>query len=186
MRPTKVGVVVSQGKMLKTVKVRVQNVNWNRHIDKNIISYRTMLVHDELNKCREGDVVRIEYCRPLSARKSWAVAEFIKRQGSNWVKYNEEIPPQVRREEIKKLEEFNERSLVKSSEELLQSIPILDEFDAKIKAYEQDLRNRAKIEAEIKRVYAEEPQLVASLAGSTRSITKNLVRKHVKKSLGIP
>ena len=107
MRPSKVGVVISQGKMQKTVKVRIQNTNWNRHVDKYLVSYRNMLVHDELNKCREGDVVRIQYVRPLIPKKSWAVAEFIKLNGPSWVKYLEAIPAQVQKEKLEKLEEFN-------------------------------------------------------------------------------
>ena len=31
--------------------------------------------HDDANLCKEGDVVQIEECRPISARKSWVVIE---------------------------------------------------------------------------------------------------------------
>lgn len=180
MRPSKVGVVVSQGKMQKTVKVRVQNVNWNRHVDKNIVSYRTMLVHDELDKCREGDVVRVEYCRPLSARKSWAVAELMRLRGASWVKYNEEIPPKVRAEENAKRLELQTRGVGAQLHELG-----LDALDRQINDVEAELGVVERVNAEVARLYAEEPELVASLGGSNKSITRNLVRKHVRRALGL-
>ena len=35
--------------------------------------------HDESNDCREGDVVLIEECRPLSKMKSWRVIRVLER-----------------------------------------------------------------------------------------------------------
>jgi len=35
------------------------------------------LVHDEGELCSMGDIVRIEACRPLSARKHFAIAEIL-------------------------------------------------------------------------------------------------------------
>ena len=35
--------------------------------------------HDESNDCREGDVVLIEECRPLSKTKSWRVIRVLGR-----------------------------------------------------------------------------------------------------------
>ena len=32
-------------------------------------------VHDDANLCKEGDVVSIEECRPISKSKSWVVIE---------------------------------------------------------------------------------------------------------------
>lgn len=93
--------------MDKTVKVRFRNVNWNKTVSKYIVSHRNMLIHDEMNKCREGDVVRCQYVRPLSARKSWAVAEFIKLKGTSWEKYSREIPHEVEINELEKLQKFN-------------------------------------------------------------------------------
>lgn len=199
MRPSKVGVVISQGKMQKTVKVRIQNTNWNRHVDKYLVSYRNMLVHDELNKCREGDVVRIQYVRPLSPKKSWAVAEFIKLKGTSWVKYLEEIPAQVQKEELEKLEEFNANntaanisnsSLTSAFANLelpADTIPhlSLDKFDTKISKIENEIELRDRIDAETHRILDEEPQLTAEIAGSASnpSIKKNLVRKYVKNKI---
>ncbi|KAJ1821884.1 hypothetical protein LPJ56_003164, partial [Coemansia sp. RSA 2599] len=36
------------------------------------------MAHDELEKCKIGDIVRIEHCRKLSRHKSFAVAEIVK------------------------------------------------------------------------------------------------------------
>ena len=35
--------------------------------------------HDESNDCREGDIVLIEECRPLSKIKSWRVIRVLER-----------------------------------------------------------------------------------------------------------
>ena len=35
--------------------------------------------HDENGECREGDLVRIAECRPLSKTKNWKVVEIITR-----------------------------------------------------------------------------------------------------------
>ncbi len=32
-----------------------------------------VMAHDPENRCQEGDVVRIQECRPLSKNKRWAV-----------------------------------------------------------------------------------------------------------------
>jgi small subunit ribosomal protein S17 len=32
-------------------------------------------IHDESNTCREGDVVTIQECRPISKTKSWVLVE---------------------------------------------------------------------------------------------------------------
>ncbi len=36
-------------------------------------------IHDAENACREGDVVTIEQCRPLSRTKSWRLVEIVGR-----------------------------------------------------------------------------------------------------------
>ncbi|ANB14034.1 mitochondrial 37S ribosomal protein MRPS17 [Sugiyamaella lignohabitans] len=105
-RQSFIGFVTSQGKMNKTIKVRVRKVKFNRVIHKDIIEYKDFMVHDELNKCQEGDVVRIQYVRPLSAHKSFAVAEIMKYKGTEWMKYQAEAPQKVTEEELKKLEEY--------------------------------------------------------------------------------
>lgn len=78
-RKVREGVVVSD-KMDKTVVVTVERLVRHAQYRK----YRRRRVrykaHDEQNKCRVGDRVRIVESRPLSAQKRWAVLEIL---GSN-------------------------------------------------------------------------------------------------------
>ncbi|KAJ2480534.1 hypothetical protein EV174_003704 [Coemansia sp. RSA 2320] len=62
----------------KTVKVRVPKRVMNHHVQKEVLLHKNYLVHDELDQCKLGDVVRIEHCRKVSKRKSFAVAEIVK------------------------------------------------------------------------------------------------------------
>lgn len=59
MSGTKVGVVVSAGKMSKAVKVRIAGQEWNKKIRKAFPSSKTYLVADPNSSLNEGDVVRI-------------------------------------------------------------------------------------------------------------------------------
>jgi small subunit ribosomal protein S17 len=36
-----------------------------------------LMAHDENNQCREGDIVTIEECRPLSKRKAWTLVSVV-------------------------------------------------------------------------------------------------------------
>jgi small subunit ribosomal protein S17 len=36
-----------------------------------------LMAHDEENTCREGDLVTIEECRPLSKRKTWMLVNVV-------------------------------------------------------------------------------------------------------------
>lgn len=101
-----VGMVISHGKMNKTVKVRVQRMKFNKLVNKDVVRFTDFLVHDEANKCKEGDVVRIQYVRPLSSRKSFAVSEILMNKGLSWIKYREDAPGKVAAEEMQKVEEY--------------------------------------------------------------------------------
>lgn len=105
------GLVISQGKMSKTIKVRVKKIKYNRVVHKDIVEYKDFMVHDELNKCQEGDVVRIQYVRPLSAKKRFAVAEIMKYKGTEWMKYQADAPQQVAQEELTKLQQYTQERL---------------------------------------------------------------------------
>jgi small subunit ribosomal protein S17 len=35
--------------------------------------------HDETNSCNDGDLVRVEQCRPLSKTKSWRLLEILEK-----------------------------------------------------------------------------------------------------------
>jgi small subunit ribosomal protein S17 len=75
---TMTGRVVSQ-KMQKTVAVAVERVVQHPVYGKFIRRTTKLLAHDETNACREGDVVSIEECRPISKRKAWRVAQVLQR-----------------------------------------------------------------------------------------------------------
>jgi len=64
------GVVVSD-KADKTIIVRVERRFMHPLYKKFIRRTKKYAAHDEANAAREGEVVRIRECRPLSARKRW-------------------------------------------------------------------------------------------------------------------
>ena len=68
------GVVVSD-KMDKTVVVRVERRVRHPIYKKIIRRSGKFTAHDALNRCKEGDVVRIRECRPLSRSKRWEVID---------------------------------------------------------------------------------------------------------------
>ncbi len=72
------GLVVSCGKMAKTIKVRVPRQKMHPKVGKLITLHKNYLVHDEAEQCVDGDLVRIENCRPLSARKRYTVTQVVK------------------------------------------------------------------------------------------------------------
>lgn len=74
-----------------------------------VIKRRDFLVHDEGEISREGDLVRIEQCRPISKRKAFSIAEIRKNQGQQFAKYDELAKAQVVREENEKTREFLQR-----------------------------------------------------------------------------
>ena len=104
-----IGMVISQGKMQKTVKVRVETKIFNKRINKELIHRKDYLVHDEADISREGDLVRIETTRPLSRRKFFAIAEILKNKGQQFAKFEKEAKINVAIEEAKKSEIFLER-----------------------------------------------------------------------------
>ena len=72
------GRVVST-KMQKTVSVAVERVVRHPVFGKYIRRTTKLLAHDEDNACREGDLVSIVECRPISRHKSWRVAQILQR-----------------------------------------------------------------------------------------------------------
>lgn len=75
-RKVRIGTVVSD-KMDKTVVVQVESLV--RHpLYKKVIKRRARFkAHDEGEKCRVGDVVKIMETRPLSKEKRWRVVEIV-------------------------------------------------------------------------------------------------------------
>lgn len=75
--PTVEGRVMSN-KMARTVTVLVQRQVKHALYGKYITRSTKLHAHDEQN-CKEGDVVRVAQCRPLSRTKSWRVVEVVTR-----------------------------------------------------------------------------------------------------------
>jgi small subunit ribosomal protein S17 len=73
---TKVGTVVAKNSA-KTVKVLVERLERHPLYKKTVKRRKIFLVHDEHEKCKVGDVVRIVETRPISKLKRWRVAEII-------------------------------------------------------------------------------------------------------------
>ncbi len=72
------GRVVSN-KMMKTVTVLVERQVKHGLYGKYIKRSTKLHAHDEEGKCKEGDVVRVAECRPLSKTKNWRVVEILTR-----------------------------------------------------------------------------------------------------------
>ena len=68
------GRVVSD-KMDKTVTVLVERRVMHPLYKKIIRRSKKYAAHDEANLCKEGDVVQIEECPPISKRKAWTVIQ---------------------------------------------------------------------------------------------------------------
>lgn len=78
-RKVRIGTVISD-KMNKTVVVQVETLT--RHpLYKKVTRRRAKFkAHDEENRCRVGDVVKIAETRPLSKEKCWRVVEILKKK----------------------------------------------------------------------------------------------------------
>jgi small subunit ribosomal protein S17 len=77
-RKTLVGTVTSD-KMDKTVVVTVERTTRHPLYGKVVKVYRKYKAHDENNEAREGDLVRICECRPISKSKTFFVQEILER-----------------------------------------------------------------------------------------------------------
>jgi len=73
---TKVGVVTSN-KMDKTAVVAVERLVRHPLYKRAFKKTSTFMIHDEENKCKIGDRVRIVECRPLSKSKRWRLVEVL-------------------------------------------------------------------------------------------------------------
>ena len=70
------GRVVSN-KMDKTVSVLVERIIKHPVYGKYIKRSTKLLAHDENNQCKEGDLVAIASCRPISKRKAFRMVGII-------------------------------------------------------------------------------------------------------------
>ena len=73
---TLTGTVVSD-KMDQTVAVAVGRVVKHPLYGKYLRRTTKVLVHDQDNASKQGDVVSIAECRPISKRKSWRLVEVL-------------------------------------------------------------------------------------------------------------
>jgi len=77
----RVGLVVSD-KMQKTVVVAIENRSPHPKYGKIVVNTQRYKVHDEENKCKVGDRVRIQETRPLSKTKRWQITEILNTKSS--------------------------------------------------------------------------------------------------------
>lgn len=75
-KTTKTGIVIGNN-MKKTVTVLVERPVRHPFYKKIIQKRKKFLAHDEYEKCKVGDVVKIIETRPLSKRKRWRVLEIV-------------------------------------------------------------------------------------------------------------
>jgi len=66
---------VTSDKTDKTITVLVERRIMHPLYKKFIRRSKKYSAHDDANLCKEGDVVQIEECRPISKTKSWVVIE---------------------------------------------------------------------------------------------------------------
>ena len=72
------GRVVSD-KMDRTVTVLVERRVTHKLYGKIVTRSKKYHAHDETNECKEGDLVTIEECRPISRTKNWRVAKLLEK-----------------------------------------------------------------------------------------------------------
>jgi small subunit ribosomal protein S17 len=75
-RKTRTGEVISSG-MNKTIVVRTTTRVPHRKFGKIVKQMRKFYAHDEENKAKTGDTVRIMETRPLSKLKRWRLVEVV-------------------------------------------------------------------------------------------------------------
>jgi small subunit ribosomal protein S17 len=78
IRRTVDGRVVSD-KMDKSITVLVERRVKHPVYGKFIGRSTKLHAHDENNECKEGDLVQIEMCRPLSKSKSWRLVKVLEK-----------------------------------------------------------------------------------------------------------
>ena len=84
-KSTKIG-VVSRKDMKKTVSVIVERQIRHPLYKKIVREKKKFLAHDEYEKCKIGDMVKIVQSRPLSKLKRWRVQEIVSLSPSETVK----------------------------------------------------------------------------------------------------
>ena len=80
LKRTLTGKVVSD-KMDKSITVLIERRVKHPKYGKFVRQSSKIHAHDERNECKQGDVVTIEECRPLSKTKAWRLVEIVERAG---------------------------------------------------------------------------------------------------------
>ena len=75
---TQTGRVVSD-KMDKSITVLVERRVAHPLYQKYVSKSTKLAAHDENNDCKQGDVVVIEECRPISKNKSWRLVKIVEK-----------------------------------------------------------------------------------------------------------
>ncbi len=75
-RKTRIGVVVSD-KMDKTIVVAIKTKVKHPLYGKTVNKTTKLKAHDEENKCKVGDTVKVMETRPLSKEKKWRLVEIV-------------------------------------------------------------------------------------------------------------
>lgn len=70
---------VKSAKADKTIVVAVVRQVAHPIYKKYFKQTKKFMAHDEANSCHEGDIVRIQESRPLSARKRWTLVDIVER-----------------------------------------------------------------------------------------------------------
>jgi len=76
------GVVVSD-KMTSSIVVKIERRVQHPKYKKFVRKTSKIHAHDPGNQCKEGDVVVIEECRPISKTKSWKLVEIKEKETVN-------------------------------------------------------------------------------------------------------
>jgi len=82
MRRKRIGVVEST-KREKTIGVRIDRLLRHPKYGKYLQRRHVLHAHDEKNDARDGDVVEIVECRPMSKTKSWRLLRVVRRFGKS-------------------------------------------------------------------------------------------------------
>ncbi len=77
-RKERVGKVVSD-KMAKTITIAIERQVKHPIYGKFIKRTTKLMVHDETDDAREGDIVRVMETRPMSKNKRWRLVEVVER-----------------------------------------------------------------------------------------------------------
>ena len=72
------GRVVSD-KMEKTIVVAIEKRMLHRLYKKYVKQTKKIKAHDEKNEAKQGDLVRVVECRPISKDKQWRLTEVLER-----------------------------------------------------------------------------------------------------------